>query len=193
MSRKLGHLVLVVGPSGAGKDSVINGAKLHFANSPGVVFPRRVVTRKSVALAEDHDTLTELQFSTAVSNGEFSIWWKAHDNSYGIPHSIEGDIRSGRTIIFNCSRDVIAEAAAKFLKVTIVEITAPRDVLVERIIGRGRENREQAILRVSRQVKAFPPHVPVVQIENSGMLDSAVETLCRVIAPNFQRRLASAS
>ncbi len=193
MSQKLGHLVLVVGPSGAGKDSVINGAKLHFAANPRIIFPRRVVTRKSIATAEDHDTLTELEFSTAVSNGEFSIWWKAHDNSYGIPHSIEGDIRSGCTVVFNCSRDVIAEAATKFLKVTIVEITAPRDVLVERIISRGRENREQAVQRVSRLVKAFPPHVPVVEIENSGMLDSAVESLCRIIAPNFQRRLASAS
>jgi ribose 1,5-bisphosphokinase len=188
MSRKLGHLVLVVGPSGAGKDSVITGAKQVFADNSRVVFPRRIVTRKAQVETEDHDTLTEMGFALAVAKAEFSLWWSAHGHSYGIPVSIEHDIAAGRTVVFNCSREVVGEACKRFLKTTIVEITAPRDVLVERILARGRETEAEAIKRVSRQVESLPPNLPVVRIENAGPLADAVSGLCRVIDPKRQLR-----
>ncbi len=187
MPGRLGHLVLVVGPSGAGKDSVINAVKKRFTGDPKFIFPRRVVTRNVVVATEDHDSLTELAFAEAVNNKAFALWWHAHNNSYGIPASIEDDLRSGHTVIFNCSRDIIAEAAERFLKLTVVEITAPREVLVERIVARGRETREHAMLRVSREVRPFPPQVAVVRIENTGPLHDAVEQICNIIAPKFQR------
>lgn len=183
MTEFSGHLILVVGPSGAGKDSVINGAAAHFASDPRVVFPRRVVTRKANVLAEDHDSLTVSAFSEAMAKGAFSIWWAAHNNSYGIPVSIEADLAAGRSVVFNCSRDVIADVARRFLRTTVVDVTAPRDVLVERIVARGRETHDQALARASRQVQPFPPHIKVVRIENTGPLQMAIDALCAVIAP----------
>lgn len=184
MVKKLGHLVLVVGPSGAGKDSIISGAKKHFAGDPGVIFPRRFVTRKADTAAEDHDSLTDMAFAIAVANGAFSLWWKAHNNAYGIPVSIESDLNAGRTVVFNCSRAVIAEAVGRFLKTTVVEITAPRDVLVERIVARGRESREEALARVSRSVSPYPRSATIVRIVNVGPLRESVDALCKVIAPS---------
>ena len=49
-----GRLVLVVGPSGAGKDTLIAGARVKCLNNPTIVFPRRVVTR-AASVAEDND------------------------------------------------------------------------------------------------------------------------------------------
>jgi ribose 1,5-bisphosphokinase len=185
MSRKMGHLVLVVGPSGAGKDSVITGAKNIFANNPRIVFPRRIVTRKADVATEDHDTLTEMGFALAVAKGEFCLWWSAHGNSYGIPAAIEDDIAEGRTVVFNCSREVVSEACSRFLKATVVEVTAPRDILVQRILARGRESEASAIERASRHVEPLPSNLPVVRIENTGPLGMAVAALCRVIEPKL--------
>jgi ribose 1,5-bisphosphokinase len=192
MPKKLGHLVLVVGPSGAGKDSIINGARNVFANNHRVVFPRRIVTRKADITTEDHETLTEMGFALAVAKGEFSLWWSAHGNAYGIPLVIEHDLAEGRTVVFNCSREVVAEACKRFLKTTIVEVTAPRDILVQRIVARGRENEAAAVQRASRHVEPLPSHLPVVRIENSGELSHAVLSLCRVIEPKVQTRLQQA-
>jgi phosphonate metabolism protein PhnN/1,5-bisphosphokinase (PRPP-forming) len=188
MSKRLGHLVLVVGPSGAGKDSVINGARENFADNNRVVFARRIVTRKAQASAEDHDSLSDMAFALAVADGEFAFWWRAHNNGYGIPVSIEQDLASGRTVVFNCSRDIIAEAVERYIKTTVVEVTAPPDVLVERIVARGRENREEALARVSRTTTPYPRNATVVRINNAGALESAVDALCAVIAPSKNAR-----
>lgn len=188
MSKRLGHLILVVGPSGAGKDSVINGARSQFTDDARVVFARRIVTRKANSAAEDHDSLSEMAFALAVADGEFSFWWRAHNNGYGIPVSVEWDLAAGRTVVFNCSREIISEAIGRYLKTTVVEITAPRDVLVERIVARGRETHADALARVSRNVAPYPSAASVVRITNVGALDAAVDALCAVISPSQYAR-----
>jgi phosphonate metabolism protein PhnN/1,5-bisphosphokinase (PRPP-forming) len=176
-----GHLVLVVGPSGAGKDSVLNGARERFREDRSVVFPRRFVTRLSNAAAEDHVSLTEMEFAIAVADDTFALWWQAHGNFYGIGRSIEGDLAAGAVVAVNCSREVISEAAERFGKVTVVEITAPADVLVSRIVARGRETPEEALRRVSRQVADYPQGITLVRLMNDGPLDRAVDQFCAVL------------
>lgn len=176
-----GHLVLVVGPSGAGKDSVLNGAKACLGPNSSIVFPRRFVTRLGNAAAEDHISLTEAEFNVALAAGTFALWWRAHGNSYGIGRSIEGDLAAGAVVAINCSREIIAQAAQRFQHVTVVEITAPTDVLVARIVARGRETREQALQRVSRLVPDSPAGVARIRIVNDGPLDAAVSRFCSLL------------
>src|SRR5262245_1288286 len=109
-----GRLVLVVGPSGGGKDTLIAGARSACANSActddaSVVFPRRVVTRPSSSF-EDNATMSEDAFRQAVAEGAFALWWDAHGHAYGIPASIDDDIRAGRTVVCNVSRGIVGEA-----------------------------------------------------------------------------------
>ena len=42
-----GRLILVVGPSGAGKDTLLGLAKAACAEDSGIVYPRRVITREA--------------------------------------------------------------------------------------------------------------------------------------------------
>ena len=49
-----GAIIVVVGPSGAGKDSVIGFVAQHFADRADIDFVRRVITRPSDAGGEDH-------------------------------------------------------------------------------------------------------------------------------------------
>src|SRR5262245_48468843 len=104
-----GRLVLVVGPSGAGKDPLIGGAREGCGDDPAIVFPRRVVTRPPSS-AEDNDAMTPEGFNQAVADGAFALWWEAHGNRYGIPVSIDDAIRNGRTVVCNVSRAIIGAA-----------------------------------------------------------------------------------
>ncbi len=189
MTTAPGHLVLVVGPSGAGKDSVLNGARAELAGDRRFVFPRRFVTRFADAHAEDHFSMSDMEFAIAVSKDAFALWWKAHGNSYGIGRSIEADLEAGAVVAVNCSRSVISEAIEWFPKVTVIEITAPPDVLAARIVARGRESAEQALARVSRQAPDYPPGVRLVRIVNDGALLDAVDRFCdaleELIVPPF--------
>ena len=93
MGKTNGSLVLVVGPSGAGKDSVLNGARAALADDDDFVFVRRTITRTSGAGGEDNVEVTPEAFAAAKATGAFALSWRAHDLDYGIPKSIEDDLR----------------------------------------------------------------------------------------------------
>ncbi len=59
-------LVLVVGPSGAGKDTLIAKAHDALRDDLRFTFVRRVVTRNAVAALEDHTTMDEAAFTVAL-------------------------------------------------------------------------------------------------------------------------------
>jgi len=64
-----GRLILVIGPSGAGKDTLIGWAAATCADDGNIVFPRRVVTREASA-AEDNEALSAEAFREALARGE---------------------------------------------------------------------------------------------------------------------------
>jgi phosphonate metabolism protein PhnN/1,5-bisphosphokinase (PRPP-forming) len=181
MADRPGRLILVVGPSGAGKDSIIRGAQRTFSNDSTVVFPRRVVTRDVNATAEDHDSVPQDAFEQAAASGRFAVWWKAHGNGYGIPRSIDTDIAEGRSVVFNCSRDAIADVMSRYTKVTVVDIRVSPEVLVDRIVARGRETRAEAEQRVARKVSAFPPNASIRAVQNDGNITDAIATFCTIV------------
>ncbi|MEQ8195988.1 MAG: hypothetical protein RIB59_16025, partial [Rhodospirillales bacterium] len=57
-----GSLILVVGPSGAGKDTLIDEVRKRFADEEKIVFARRCITRPPDAGGEDHVYLSRDDF-----------------------------------------------------------------------------------------------------------------------------------
>lgn len=132
-----GRLLLVVGPSGAGKDTLIDLARAQCAGDDRIVFPRRVVTRQASAF-EDNEEMDEPAFRRALAQGQFAIHWEAHGHYYGVPRAIDDDIRAGRVVVVNVSRTVIAAVRRLYAHVQVVAITAPEQVLAERLAKRSR-------------------------------------------------------
>lgn len=181
MAQFTGHLVLVVGPSGAGKDSVLRGAAAELTADPRFVFPRRIVTRAADADAEDHGSMDEMEFERAAADDAFALWWNAHGNSYGVPKSIEDELVAGRIVAVNVSRSVLAAAIERYPHVIVAEVTASPEILVSRIVARGRESEAEALKRVARKVPSFPSGVPVVRIVNNGELAFAIDEFCALL------------
>jgi ribose 1,5-bisphosphokinase len=174
-----GRLILVVGPSGAGKDTLIVNTKAKCRDDPTLVFPRRVVTRPATE-AEDHDSLTDADFDRAAQNGAFAFWWRAHGCKYGIPQGCDDDVRSGRTIVCNVSRAIVAELRARYAGVDAVLVTAPAVILSARLADRGRDSDGCLAERLQRNAEFIDFRADYV-IENIGTADSAVEALLNII------------
>ena len=175
--------MLIVGPSGAGKDTLINGARLECTNKPAIVFPRRVVTRAPSAY-EEHETLDVEAFSQALAAGTFALWWEAHGHRYGIPASIDDDIRAGRTVVCNVSRTIIDRARRRYARVAVVLITAPPRVLKARLAQRDRQSDGDVADRLARSIDVTLSWQPDFVISNVARPDVGVRRLLNVIRDN---------
>jgi ribose 1,5-bisphosphokinase len=174
-----GRLVLVVGPSGAGKDTLINGARAACRDDAGIVFPRRVITRLP-SPAEDNDAIAADDFNQAAADGAFALWWEAHGNRYGIPSSIDDDIRQGRTVVCNVSRTIVTAARLRYSQVAVVLITAPAKVLETRLAARGRATDGCIEERLRRSQEMRPCEADFV-IRNTGWREVGIYRLVNVI------------
>ena len=174
-----GRLVLVVGPSGAGKDTLLRLAQAACADDHDVVFPRRVVTRESSA-DEDNVALGPDEFRRALEHGDFAVHWEAHGHSYALPLNINDDIRAGRAVVVNVSRTVIAALRQAYANVVVVAITAPPDVLAQRLAARARHSDGSITDRLARSVDDAAANADVT-ILNAGSADYHGRQLVRVI------------
>lgn len=187
-----GLLVLVVGPSGSGKDTLIDAARRALADDPTTVFPRRDITRPAGAGGEDHRPVTVTEFQERRAAGGYFLDWEAHGLGYGIPIAILDDLTAGRTIVVNVSRGVIDEAR-RVARVQVLSLTVPAEVLRQRLAARGRESAAQIEARVAR-AEAFEVNGEnVVTVVNDGQVEAALARILDAIRPRWQDPQGSSS
>jgi ribose 1,5-bisphosphokinase len=174
-----GRLVLVVGPSGAGKDTLLGLAKAACAEDRNIVFPRRVITREASA-SEDNEEVSTGTFQEALTRGDYAMHWEAHGHCYALPRAIDGEICAGRTIVANVSRTVVGAMRRAYADVVVVSITAPPNVLAERVAMRARSSDGMVENRLRRTVEDASA-APDVTIVNTGSAEYHARQLVRVI------------
>lgn len=179
-SEPAGRFVCVVGPSGAGKDTLIDLARAELSGDPRFRFVRRLITRPP-GPGEDHEPIGEDVFAHGVRDGGFALSWRAHGLGYAVPASVAEDVAAGKVAVCNLSRAVVEQARSRFAA-AVVLVTAPPEVLAARIRARGRETASQASGRLAREVAA--PVYDLV-IENVGAPEEGAEELAA-----FLRRMA---
>jgi ribose 1,5-bisphosphokinase len=174
-----GRLILVVGPSGAGKDTLLGLARSACADDPSIVFPRRVITRQP-SVSEENQQVSLDAFAHALARGEYAMHWEAHGHCYALPRAIDDELRAGRTIIANVSRGVVGAMRSAYADVTVISITAPPQVLAERLAARSRSSDGKIEHRLGRTVDETSSR-PDVTIVNTGSADYHARQLVRII------------
>jgi phosphonate metabolism protein PhnN/1,5-bisphosphokinase (PRPP-forming) len=170
-------LVAVVGPSGAGKDTLMGLARARLEGDARFRFVRRAVTRPAEAGGEEHRALSAPDFAAERDAGGFALWWEAHGLSYGISRDIEVDLAARRVVVANLSRGVLGQAAERF-RLRVLVITAPVELLAARLAARGRESPADIAARLRREA-ALPPGLEVARVMNDATPDQGA---ARVVA-----------
>jgi ribose 1,5-bisphosphokinase len=174
-----GRLVLVVGPSGAGKDTLLGLAKAACADDRNIVFARRIVTREASAF-EDNAQVSLEAFRQALAQQAYAMHWEAHGHCYALPRAIDDDIRAGHILIANVSRTVIGAARRAYADVAVVSITAPPQVLAERLAMRARGSDGKIEQRLGRTVDDAAS-APDFSIMNVSSAEYHARQLVRII------------
>jgi phosphonate metabolism protein PhnN/1,5-bisphosphokinase (PRPP-forming) len=176
-----GVLVMVVGPSGAGKDTVIDVARAERPPGPGLRYVCRAVTRPAGSPGEDHEPMTPEAFDRREAEGGFALAWRAHGHAYGVPADVLADLAAGRIVIVNGSREVLGAAMARFDRLVVVHVTAPPALRAMRLAGRGREVEAERRERMVRETMPFPDGAEIVNIINDTTPEAAGAQLVALI------------
>ena len=175
-----GTLFLVVGPSGVGKDTLIRAAA---RGRPGLLVPRRVVTRPADAGGEVIESVSEAEFDRRAGAGAFLLHWRAHRFAYGIPAAAGQALAAGRDVLVNVSRSVVDEARARLQPVHVIVVTAGRETLAARLAARGRESAGEIAGRLDRADYAVPEGADVSVVVNDGRLEDALGDFMTALQP----------
>lgn len=177
-----GTMIVVVGPSGAGKDSVIDFARQRLADHDDIGFVRRFITRDADAGSENHHAVSRRQFEDMRHAGGFAVQWGAHELHYGIAAETRDQLAAGKTLIANGSRAALADFLAAYPNLLVVTIDADPAIIAERLKSRGREDDAAISMRLARSrqpwtIDCLNHHV----IDNSGALATAGTEFVRLV------------
>jgi ribose 1,5-bisphosphokinase len=159
---------------------LLTGAREQLAGDSSYIFPRRVVTRTATEF-EDHDSLDEEVFDSAVAAGDFAFWWSAHGLRYGVPASIDAEIRKGRSVICNTSRAIVPDLRNRYSRAVVVLVTAPDNILTARLSARGRASDVKSAERIGRARLFADSLRPDFIIENIGGPEVGIEALSAIV------------
>jgi ribose 1,5-bisphosphokinase len=176
-----------MGPSGAGKDSVIDAARGRLATIP-VDVVRRVITRSAESIGEQALGVSDERFAAMQHAGDFAMNWRANGHDYGIPEDINLWLAQGRHVLINGSRDYLPEAQRRYPDLLPVLVSVSSEVLRQRILLRGRESLEEIERRLQRnerlrtEAQQWQERGAAQVLDNSGTVEQAVVALMAILS-----------
>ena len=171
-------ILAVVGPSGAGKDTLLAGA---LRARPDLRLAGRVITRPSDAGGEDFEGVTDAAFAARKARGDFALDWQAHGLRYGIPAS---QVFGTGDVIFNGSRAALPAARVRFPDLRVILVTAPDAVLAARLAARGRETAAAIGDRLTRAGFRLPDGVMATIVLNDATPEVGIARLLAALRPD---------
>lgn len=180
-----GKLIYLMGPSGSGKDSLIDAVRPYLARR-GCEVIQRVITRSPEALGEEARGVSVEEFQVLKAQGAFALHWQANGLEYGIPVQIDEWLRAGRHVLVNGSRGHLKHARERYPDLLPIMLRVETPVLQQRLLARGRETREEIFARLERN-RSFLETTQAMHgerihlLDNSAALSSAVQRLLAII------------
>lgn len=166
-------IILIVGSSGVGKDTLIKGAKKKFKKD--INFVKRYITRKPDK-SENNYSLDTYAFEILKHNSFFISTWNAHDNFYGIS---KNSITNGLNII-SISRAKISDFEKKYENVYTINITVHKKELKTRLLFRQRESSKDIEQRLKRTYEKLEAR-NLIEFDNNMKLEDSIKAFNEVI------------
>lgn len=176
-----GTLFLVTGCSGAGKSTIIEGARRRLAREGQVVFPMRTINRPGGSNGELHVAVTPAQFDRLRRLGAFSLCWGAKGVNYALPSSIDCDLACGRKVVVNIAPSALQEARARYPGAVVVWISAAPADCRRRLETRGTDSPAEIEHQLS-SAEEVPTEDDVEVLANDGNIDDAVDAFLALLS-----------
>ena len=183
-----GCLFVILGASGAGKDSIIHALK---KSSLELEFTRRVITRETNIETEDFESVTHDVFDIMRDENAFIFSWNAHGLKYGIRRDILDHLNDGRHCVINGSRKALPAMLDEYPALIPILVTVDPTILEKRLIERGRENEDEIAARISRSM--MPPPEGCHTVSNNGTIEETTKECIAIMKSLIKMKQEKAS
>ena len=182
-ARPAARLTVLSGPSGVGKDSVI---ELIRARSPWIKLSVSVTTRKMRDYETDgehYHFVTRPQFQRLIDGGQLLEWAEFAGNLYGTPRApVERELALGYPALLKIDLQGARQVRRAMPAAQLVFLAPPSfDELARRLIGRGTEDAATIARRLAhaREEMAAEAEFDVTVVNDS--VDHAAEELVSLL------------
>ena len=185
-----GLLVVVSGPSGAGKGTICQA----LLEKTPLAYSVSATTRKPRAGEVDGESyyfLSVEAFEKMIEKDELLEWAKVYDNYYGTPlKKVEEKLAAGEDILLEIDTQGAMKVREKFPEGVYIFILPPSLAELERRI-RGRDTETEEVLqkRLAAAIDEIEARKCYKYVVTNDEVDGAVDSVCAILAA--ERRLVA--
>lgn len=193
---KHGLLVVISGPSGVGKSTVVNrllknNTKLKFSISMSTRPPR-----PNEQHGKDYIFITNEEFSRKIKQNEFLEWAQVHGAYYGTPKEfVKEELEKGNTVILEVDvqgassiKELVGKGAVKSSSVVFVFLIPPSvDILAFRLKRRKTEEKEAVNWRLRAAIAELQVMEKYDYIVVNDKVESAADKIDAIIKVEKER------
>ena len=186
IQRKNSKLFVISGPSGVGKDTILNQMKKIYPSNHYVVTVTTRKKRVNEIDGKDYFFVTNKKFQDMIDSNEFLEWATVYNNNYGVP-------KNQVFLALSQNKNVIIKAdiqGAKTIKNTIDDTTTifinPPDIskLANHLNSRMSESKESFRLRMETSLLEIESQNEFDHVVNNpeGKIDQTLEKINAIIS-----------
>lgn len=184
-------LIVISGPSGVGKDSVLQRLKERQAPLHFVVTANTRPPRPDERPGVDYHFVSKEEFLNMVARGEMLEYAKVYNDYKGVPRAeVERALASGKDVILRLDVQGAATIRKAFPQALLIFLTANgEEDLRARLTSRQADRAEDLELRLAtaRQEMARLEEFDYVVPNRTGQLDQTVDVILAIIAAEHHR------
>jgi guanylate kinase len=183
-----GRLIVVSGPSGAGKDTLIGDALEAIPELALIASATTRRPREGEVNGRDHVFLSREEFERWIEEGSLLEWAEYSGNLYGTPkQSVDDLLEKGRSVILRIELQGARQIKERRPDAVMVFVRAPSlEETRRRLEGRATETTESVESRMATAIKEIEARDEfdheVVNGDREQARRQMVETLKRIVA-----------
>lgn len=175
-----GRLIYLMGPSGSGKDTILQG--LCRLMGPDAYLAPRLITRPETHTERGATSVSLAEFLRLERSGALALSWRANGLAYGVPVYIDERLSAGCDVLVNGSRGHLPQVRKRYRSLLPVLLTVDAQTLRRRLVARGREGPDQIRERLSRNacydgLADSAGAGAIMALDNSGAVEDAIHAL----------------